>query len=208
MEEFLYGQRIWGQQLPPSLHKCGMLFNLQVAIAINNVQEQSFQQGFSRMTPCDGTRNSEKWCCGSTTYCCQPDDNPLQVRLAVVFNGSLPTQSASLSSNSTSATSMVVSSPSTSTTQSASATPPKNEDKEGLSTGAKAGIGVGAAFSVIALLGLGIFITRYLRRNKTDQIASPEESIQHPTSKPMSKELDGYEAHHEMYAGEMGHQMP
>lgn len=117
------------------------------------------------MTPCDDTAGSLKWCCGVDKSCC---NDPTQVKiLPFEFRGAIPnTSSGQVAPFSTSVASSTTSSAASTTTTGAAASqttgPLKEEEKSSgsLSTGAKAGIGIGAAFGGLALLALGFFIAR------------------------------------------------
>lgn len=134
--------------------------------------------GGSVMTPCDGTATSRRWCCGSSKKCCTNDVDV--VILDARFTGGLleegATKTSSTSSSSQTATS---SAPESSITSAASGTsslataasaatsspsqsftPSRQNQDEGLSTGAKTGIGLGVALGVIAVLCLALFILR------------------------------------------------
>ncbi|KAI0014949.1 hypothetical protein F4780DRAFT_766204 [Xylariomycetidae sp. FL0641] len=102
---------------------------------------------------------------------------------------------ATFSSSSTSSTaSPPIIAPASSTSSKAS---PESGTAEGLSTGAKAGIGVGISLLVIAALGLGVcFFRRSRRKSKetvphdgqvayTDEGKEPSDDLPEPTSKHM-----------------------
>jgi hypothetical protein len=102
------------------------------------------------MTPCDGLATSLKWCCGTSTDCCN-DEKRVKV-IAFEFRGAIPnTASASYNPLPTATAS--------------TAAPTNNGNSGGLSTGAKAGIGVGAAIGGLLLLALGFFIARKTAKN-------------------------------------------
>ncbi|KAE9379836.1 hypothetical protein N431DRAFT_432220 [Stipitochalara longipes BDJ] len=129
--------------------------------------------GNAEMTPCDGTSTSATWCCGThNTNCCGTGQ---AIVLAAVLG------SASSSSISTSATPY----PSTSTSQSgASFTPtptpspsPTSLPSSGLSTGAKAGIGIGSVALAALVAGailLFFFKRKGSRRGGVDGIAATD----------------------------------
>lgn len=115
------------------------------------------------MTPCDGTAESLKWCCGFDTSCCK-DESKVKV-LPFEFGGAIPNTSKAATPN-----------PTAPALNPPSGSPNKDEDNEsGLSTGAKAGIGIGAAVGAIALFGLGFFIARNRSRNSAPdyEVAPP-----------------------------------
>ena len=137
------------------------------------------RSGDVNVTPCDGTDSSEYWCCGNSTACCGDDASFGKEKVDRVFLGIISSSSMSSIASSTS-TSMPLSSssPSSTSTPSPTTTPP-NDDSGGLSTGAKAGIGVGAAFGVIALLALGAFIGRrsYKKKKETAEMTTYYEPV-------------------------------
>lgn len=100
------------------------------------------------MTPCDGTRYSEKWCCGTSEACCT-DGNPSAVVLAATFTA------RSTNFASTSETSGYTP-PSLSNPIS---TPAHGASGE-LSIQEKAGIGVGAVLGSLVLVGFGFFTAK------------------------------------------------
>jgi hypothetical protein len=122
------------------------------------------------MTPCDDTAGSLKWCCGVDKSCC---NDPTQVKIiAFEFGGAIP----NTSKGQTLATATSTASSSASSTAAAATTTPasesqKEEKSSGLSTGAKAGIGIGAALGGLALLGLGFLLAR--RTGKKTDAAPP-----------------------------------
>ncbi|KAF1992856.1 hypothetical protein P154DRAFT_528187 [Amniculicola lignicola CBS 123094] len=60
--------------------------------------------GYAGATPCDGTANSTRWCCGKSTDCCIPENNLPVYTLAANWGDPVPTGLAiSSSSASTSA---------------------------------------------------------------------------------------------------------
>ncbi|KAI0851834.1 hypothetical protein F5Y00DRAFT_229370 [Daldinia vernicosa] len=101
------------------------------------------------------------------------DPNPLSVT-SRYFNITRAPASTTTSSSSTSASgsSSTISPPSSSATQSTTSSPavvsPTANPDDGLSAGASAGIGVGAAFAVIALVAGGFFLWRRRRRNSNN----------------------------------------
>lgn len=108
------------------------------------------------MTPCDDTRDSETWCCGLTKDCCNTN---AAVTLALPFKGTTSQTSSSISSESSTTSSGPAP---TNTTSSED----QSTNKGGLSTGAKAGIGVGASIGALAILALGYFIAKALHWKK------------------------------------------
>ena len=114
------------------------------------------------MTPCDGTNSSEVWCCGGTTACCDsPGLKPVTLaRQFGVSATSTATVSRTAGTTSTRASSSKTSVPATSSaTFSATAAPSNNND--GLSTGQKAGIGVGVPLGLAVLVGAVLLGVRW-----------------------------------------------
>ncbi|CAO2649748.1 Nn.00g010400.m01.CDS01 [Neocucurbitaria sp. VM-36] len=131
-----------------------------------------------KVTPCDGKGNSSSttWCCGGNDACCG-DGNDIPVyTIARRFGDPIPTPASMPSSSSfvlsPSATATNSASLASSSAPSASSSAP-SASNGGLSTGAKAGIGIGAAFGAIALIVLGIFIYKALQWRKTAHAAAP-----------------------------------
>lgn len=148
------------------------------------------------MTPCDGTSSSERWCCGTSTNCCNPDSNLGVVILAKKFLDAAPstvtgsrTASSTASSSSTSKTSSSstpIPTPSTAPgtaaagpaasqpqadaqgSPTASAAPSESDPKEseGMTTGAKVGIAIGAVVGGAALLAVGAWLALSSQRKK------------------------------------------
>lgn len=149
------------------------------------------------VTPCDGTRTSEKWCCGRTRTCCDSDSTdavfiaPTLRALSVVEAQTVATSSPASSAVPTSAGLSTTLSPSLGTptgspttkqqVASPSATDSLVTTKKGLSTGAKAGIGVGAVAGALLLLGLGFFVAKALQWKRR---AAPEAIEPAPMYRP------------------------
>ncbi|PVI01635.1 hypothetical protein DM02DRAFT_627534 [Periconia macrospinosa] len=116
--------------------------------------------GSARMTPCGNDPTSTSWCCGNTNDCCITKTGV--INLPIKFDGK------AISSSQSSAT------PASTQSNTSSPSPhaPHSQDPKGLSTGAKAGIGVGATLGVLLLLGALIFVRKALawrRRACTNQ---------------------------------------
>lgn len=128
----------------------------------------------SIMTPCDGTAESLKWCCGFDTSCCK-DESKVKV-LPFEFGGAIPNTSKA-------ATPIPTPFGNSQTTPSATPTAEtqnkKDSGEDGLSTGAKAGTGIGAAVGAIALFALIFFIARNRNRN-----APPDYEVAPPPPPP------------------------
>ena len=132
------------------------------------------------MTPCDGTANSTRWCCGDNKDCCAGDIG--FESLAQIFLGDLSSATtvssssvavaassssavASLSTSSTSGTST------SSTSTSGTSAPQTEKTSTSLSGGAIAGIVVGS-IAGIALIGAAWFLLAR-RRRRSDNSAPP-----------------------------------
>ena len=136
------------------------------------------------MTPCDGTANSTRWCCGDNKDCCAGDIGV--ETLAQIFLGDLADATTSTLSTTVSASSLtaVVSSStsstsgtstsgtSTSSTSTSGTSAPQTEKTStSLSGGAIAGIVVGS-IAGIALIGAAWFLLAR-RRRRSDNSAPP-----------------------------------
>lgn len=119
-----------------------------------------------RMTPCDDTANSTRWCCGTNKDCCAGDVGV--ETLAQTFLGAIATSTSalSLSVSSTASTSPSISAPISSADPSSSNTGSTNQSTKSssLSGGAIAGIVIGA-LAGIALIGATWFIIARRRRS-------------------------------------------
>ncbi|KAI9932359.1 hypothetical protein AWENTII_010714 [Aspergillus wentii] len=153
-----------------------------------------------RITPCDGTANSKKWCCGLDRSCCDTGD---AFEIAATFTPGATTSATSTATSSTA--------PSTTTSGSGvitgtSTTEPQPDSSSGLSTGAKAGLGVGVAVGAITVLAiLALFLRRLNKKSKTPGLlADPEpEPAWQPVKHP--HEFDSSTVVHEV-AGGPGHE--
>ena len=131
------------------------------------------------MTPCDGTANSTRWCCGDNKDCCAGDIGV--ETLAQIFLGDLADATTSTLSTTVSASSLTaVASSSTSSTSgtstsststSGTSAPQTEETSTSFSGGAIAGIVVGA-IAGIALIGAAWFLLAR-RRRRSDNPAPP-----------------------------------
>ncbi|KAF2175875.1 hypothetical protein K469DRAFT_609226 [Zopfia rhizophila CBS 207.26] len=126
------------------------------------------------MTPCDGTAGSLRWCCGVDTSCCK-DDKKVKL-IPFEFRGAIPNTAAASSAPWPIATS-----------------PSSQGDDDGLSTGAKAGIGVSAGIGGLALVGLGFMLARRTagRNARQEQPKVEETETRGPT--PPEKTVYRYE---------------
>ena len=116
--------------------------------------------GAAQLTPCDGTRNSTRWCCGNSLSCCKSNDG--YVELPQEFHGAISTSKPSPASPSAS------SSASSAPKSSASSTGFQVAQSQGkeLSAGAKAGIAVGIVAAVLVALAAGYFARQAQRYKK------------------------------------------
>ncbi|KAF1954054.1 hypothetical protein CC80DRAFT_550517 [Byssothecium circinans] len=143
--------------------------------------------GFKQMTPCDGTSRSELWCCGNNKDCCNAGSKLEIVTLAAKF-GQAP---LSLSSSASAAPSATTSggaantpaasgaSSSSSASSSASgaavgASQTASSQSAGLTTGAKAGIGIGAVVGCAALIGIGALLALRKKNAKPNHAETAE----------------------------------
>lgn len=124
--------------------------------------------GITQVTPCDGTANSEKWCCGGSNGCCTT--NKGVVTLKQVFVGL--TSSVVSSTTVASPTSSKASKPATSTGVGPSAKP----SAHGLPGSVIAGIVIGVIV-ILAVVLAGFLLSRqrslgrYLTRTDGSLIA-------------------------------------
>lgn len=139
-----------------------------------------------RMTPCDDTANSTRWCCGENKDCCAGDIGV--ETLAQTFLGDFASATLSLSSSATTHASSTTAIQSTS--PSGSPVLSNTEESSALSSGAIAGIVIGALV-LVGLVGAAWFF--FARRRKSRKLPPPiyiEEG--HPTE--VSKTSYAYEA--------------
>ncbi|KAF2248795.1 hypothetical protein BU26DRAFT_519004 [Trematosphaeria pertusa] len=125
------------------------------------------------LTPCDRSNSNEsrRWCCGLSDECCN-EDLHLQIETLAARFGD-PTDIPSLASTATTLPLSTISvSGSATTTATSDTTPttltdsPQSQSNNGLSSGAKAGIGIGATLGGLLLIGLGIWLGKYLHARK------------------------------------------
>lgn len=132
-----------------------------------------------RMTPCDDTANSTRWCCGDNKDCCAGDigfESLAQTFLGDI--GSATSASSSMTVSASSSTAFASSSTSSTsgtstsdTSISSTSAPQAEETSTSLSGGAIAGIVVGA-IAGIALIGAAWFLLAR-RRRRSDDPAPP-----------------------------------
>lgn len=127
--------------------------------------------GTAEVTPCGANNTVTKWCCGqNNTACCFEDSaQNIPVSLGVSSTSSSSASSSSTSSSSTSSSSTTTSASATTTTistPSSTTSSNSNNNNTGLTTGDKAGIGVGIAGGAVLFVGLGLSIAWFRRRRK------------------------------------------
>jgi hypothetical protein len=123
-----------------------------LSILINIFVQEIDGNGNAQVTPCDGTPTSAGWCCGANnTACC---NTPNEMNLAATIGAA------------TSSSASPTSSPTGTTITFPSATGTGNSSK--LSTGAEAGIGIGGAVVLVAVLGTLVYICRRRTRHQRE----------------------------------------
>lgn len=150
-----------------------------------NVCSTGNEELTAKITPCDGTKNSTKWCCGASTDCCSGDSSIKPVELAQILGA----VSSSVVSSSASATSPATSTASqTSASGAASETPTAantgSSRSKGLSGGAIAGIVVGALAGLALIAAALFFARRASRKKKTGYEAPPVAEHSLPVEAP------------------------
>ena len=145
------------------------------------------QELTAKITPCDGTKNSTKWCCGASTDCCSGNYDIKPVELAQILgavSSSVISSSASAISSFTSAASQ--------TSVSASTTPnvvnANNSVSSSLSGGAIAGIVIGALAGLALIAAALLFLCSASRKKKAGYEAPPAADysslVEAPASSP------------------------
>jgi hypothetical protein len=147
-----------------------MRFTLAVSSFFQNLTNSGFvpKNGHAPMTPCDGTAESETWCCGYTTDCCGTDD---EINIASLLD---TTSSVSSSSTPTPTPSRSQDSAVDQPTQTPETPPPPPS----LSTGAKAGIGVGAGAGGVLVIGVLVLLFLRRRRQQRQQRERQQKALQ------------------------------
>lgn len=155
-----------------------------------------------KVTPCDGVGNSSsvRWCCGPSNACCADGiDLPIYT-IARRFGDPIPTASLSISSLPPASTTFSSSSAMFPIPSTSSSVPIQGNFS--LSTGAKAGIGVGVALGVIALTALGVFIYKALQWRKTAYAATPPYST--PEGYNPHMPFEAYQCQQELKPAQLG----
>ncbi|PVI02531.1 hypothetical protein DM02DRAFT_612929 [Periconia macrospinosa] len=137
------------------------------------------QDDMAFVTPCDTAagNSSRRWCCGyQNTDCCNEDTKLAIETLALKFGDPINPTSSSLSPISLPTAATGVSSlsppplaptnPSSPTSSNANTAQEIKPEDEGISTGAKAGLGIGIALAILAILAAGYFLGTHLRNRK------------------------------------------
>lgn len=144
-----------------------------------NVCSTGDQELTAKITPCDGTKNSTKWCCGASTDCCSGDGDVKPVELAQILGA----VSSSVGSVSASATSSATSTgPQASASGAASSAPTaattENSGSKGLGGGAIAGIVIGA-LAGLGLIAAALFFARRASQTKKKAGYGPPPGAEH-----------------------------
>lgn len=131
------------------------------SLTIRGKQQEASAGGTAEVTPCGINNTVTKWCCGhNNTACCFEDSaQNIPVFLGISSTTSTPT-SASI------------------TTTTPSPTASSTSNNSGLTTGDKAGIGVGVAGGAILFVGLGLSIAWFQRRRKEKPAAYELHTLQ------------------------------
>jgi hypothetical protein len=158
-----------------------------------NVCPQRYTSGNVRLTPCNGKADSERWCCGEKTDCCNTNE---VVLLAQVLGGTLSSSASSSASGATaSGASTSISAPTSSTTSSRSSPGQdingKFTEKSGISAGAIVGIIVGV-LAAVALLATAIFLMRRARKTPAPYVAEAPDNPPQYQYQSVAAEKDAY----------------
>lgn len=145
------------------------------------------------MTPCDGTDYSKMWCCGTSTECCGTNDQ-VPVPTDIYFTPTF--------------TSVISTSNSEPTGTNANLSSGKDSSVQSLSTGGKAGVGIGVAVGAIAIIGLLVFFLRQKRKSKTvARVFHPRELLGSNTAQELEmtrvheKPAGAQDSRHELSGG-------
>lgn len=121
------------------------------------------ENGNSIMTPCNSTAGdySQTWCCGNTRNCCEgdSDSHPIYTLATNIYSISSTSSSTSVP--------FVTATQNASTPTPNSASTPENKSSN-LSTGEKAGVGIGVSIGAIALLAGGLVFFLRWRKSRAD----------------------------------------
>lgn len=134
-----------------------------------NVCSTGNQELTAKITPCDGTKNSTKWCCGASTDCCSGDSTTKPVQLAQIL-GAVSSSVISSSASTTATASQSSASGSASAAPAAGNT--DGSGSKGLGGGAIAGIVIGALAGV-ALIAAALFFARRASHKKKAGYEAP-----------------------------------
>jgi hypothetical protein len=125
----------------------------------------------AKITPCDGTKNSTKWCCGASTDCCSGDSDVKPVELAQIL-GAVSSSVVSVGASTTTSTAV-----STTSQGSASGAPTavttESSGSKGLSGGAIAGIVIGALAGLVLIIAALFFARRVSQKKQAGYAAPP-----------------------------------
>lgn len=150
-----------------------------------NVCSTGNQELTAKITPCDGTKNSTKWCCGASTDCCSGDSDVKPIELAQVLgavSSSVVSASASATSSATSSASQASASGAASAAPTAANT--ESSGSKGLSGGAIAGIVIGAIVGLALIAAVLFFARRASQKKKAGYEPPPGADHAQPAEAP------------------------
>ncbi|KAJ4299946.1 hypothetical protein N0V90_005194 [Kalmusia sp. IMI 367209] len=165
--------------------------------------------GSKRVIPCSGKNNSITWCCGDSDACCTSTDQADLFSLSPTFLASAVSSTSSASSSPPITSSIPTT---TSTVPPSSTAPPISSstntivyptttpENTGLSTGAKAGIGIGAVAGAIFLVAIGIWISKAMAWRKDAQAAKAQNNVGYYNSGYYNSDAEGLYNHPQKYA--------
>ncbi|KAH7088116.1 hypothetical protein FB567DRAFT_331613 [Paraphoma chrysanthemicola] len=164
----------------------------------------SVDGGNQQMTPCDGTPQSEKWCCGSSNRCCLT--NPLIVpqKFVHAIKGSSSSVAPAASVTSTSSLRSSVTSTAVISSSTASVEDTASSSSSSMGRGAIAGIVVGAIAGIALLLVAGFLIAKRRRNSSAVELQSdypPEQSYMQEQKTTYAHEVDAVDAQRSEMAG-------
>lgn len=137
--------------------------------------------GGTRVTPCNGKADSERWCCGDTSACCT--SNVGVVKLAQIFGQVVElSSSVGVSSSMSVSVSGVRSSPSTVATPSSpgAAQGEQGGEEEGLNGGVIAGVVIGSLAGLAVLTAVVLFALRRKKNGRSGRLDFAEGSVAPP----------------------------
>ena len=166
---------------------CGVLEDTDT----NIVKREAQRNDNIRVTPCSGNATSLEWCCGQSADCCSAGSDLRRYTIARIFGDPIPKPSPSsgLPSSSPSAIG-----PSASTSVALPlASESTSPSQRVLSTGEKAGIGLGASLGVVCLVALVVFIWKALQWRRRARAAAVLPAYEMPEGhKPAGADIYRY----------------